>query len=243
MAAHGKSTWVATASRIRHHVSLSRNRISAQNERNSRYLFARWRREIRHELAARWAVLLRQGPGAYVAYFDGHLSEDFAAMPNTAASLIAEAMLLREELRWRHELDGVDPNVAVEPGCSWRGLSYVPALQAWRSEDRPELVVSGLRSTRNFFICGRRLGLGAPVALAVTISVDGLHQKTVVLDSNESSLNVGLIDPLQQQGLDARFCLDVPWQDESGRRLGDAWDALLITHFVVDDPVVQACQR
>ncbi len=74
--------------------------------------------------------------------------------------------------------------------------------------------------------------------LAVTISVDGLHEKTIVLDSNERNLNVGLVDPLLLQGLDARFCLDFHWQDDAGRRLGDARDAVLITHFVVDDQVV-----
>lgn len=238
LAASGKSAWVATASRIRHHVSLSRSRTSAQNERNSRHLFARWRREIRRELAARWSDLLRQGPDAYACYFDGRLSPDFVARPHTAALAIAEAMLLREEFRWSRELDGIDLNAGVESSCRARGLRYVPALRAWCIDGDPELLVSGLRSARNFFVCGRRLGPAAGGTLAVTISVDGLHEKTVVLGPEQRNLNLGLIDPLLLQGLDARFCLDFHWQDQAGRRLGDARDAVLITHFVVDDQVV-----
>lgn len=239
LAAMGRQSWVATASRIRHHVSLSRSRTSAQNERNSRHLFARWRREIRRELAARWSDLLRQGPDAYAAYFDGRLSPDFVATPNTAARAIAEAMLLREEFRWSRELDGVDPNAGVAQRCRVRGLGYDDGLRGWRAYGDPELIVPGLKSSRNFFVCGRRLGPAVALALAVTISVDGLHQKTVVLEPQQRNLNLGLIDPLLLQGLDARFCLDFHWQDEAGHRLGDARDAVLITHFVVDDRLVQ----
>ena len=239
LAASGKSAWVATASRIRHHVSLSRSRTSAQNERNSRHLFARWRREIKRELVARWSDLLRQGQGAYAGYFDGLLSPDFVATPNTAALAIAEAMLLREEFRWSRELDEADPNAGVGQRCRVRGLRYDTGLRGWRIEGDLELVVPGLKSARNFFVCGRRLGPTVALALAVTISVDGLHEKTILLVSQERNLNLGLIDPLLLSGLDARFCLAFHWQDEAGRRLGDARDAVLITHFVVDDQVVE----
>ncbi len=242
LAARGKLAWVATASRIRHHVSLSRSCSSAQNERNSRHLFARWRREIRRELAARWSDLLRQGPDAYAGYFDGRLSSYFVARPNTAALAIAESMLLRQEFRWGRELDGMDPNAGVGSRCRARGLRYDAGLRGWRIDSEAELVVPGLKSARNFFVCGRRLGPAVALALAVTISVDGLHDKTIVLEPQQRNLNLGLIDPLLLPGLDARFCLDFHWQDEAGRRVGDAREAVLITHFVVDDQLVQVGQ-
>ena len=239
LAARGKPAWVATDSRIRHHVSLSCSRTSAQNERNSRHLFARWRREIRRELAARWSDLLRQGPQACAGLLDGSLDADFVARPNTAALLIAEAMLLREEFRWSREIDRIDLNAGVEQRSRVRGLRHVPALQACCIVGDAELVVPGLSSARNFFVCGRWTGPAGGATLAVTISVDGLHHKTVALKPSERNINVGLIDPLLQQGLDARFQLAFHWLDEQGQRIGDAREAVLITHFVVDDQVVR----
>ena len=121
-------------------------------------------------------------------------------------------------------------------------LRYDAGLRGWRIDSEAELVVPGLKSARNFFVCGRRLGPAVALALAVTISVDGLHDKTIVLEPQQRNLNLGLVDPLLLPGLDARFCLDFHWQDEAGRRVGDARDAVLITHFVVDDQLVQVGQ-
>jgi GT2 family glycosyltransferase len=53
--AAGKAIYVANTSRIRHHVSLSRDVNTLHNERNSRHLFGRWRKVIKQELAAQWA--------------------------------------------------------------------------------------------------------------------------------------------------------------------------------------------
>ncbi|MBX9704772.1 MAG: glycosyltransferase, partial [Gammaproteobacteria bacterium] len=82
--AAGKFIYVATGSRIRHHVSLSRQVNTLNNERNSRYLFARWRREIKCELSAIWAELLQAGPASYAGKLSGQFTPSFLATSHAA---------------------------------------------------------------------------------------------------------------------------------------------------------------
>ena len=97
----GLRVCVALDSVVQHHVSLSRGRTSLDNERNSRLLFGRWRALLKQELAAVWLDALAQGapyPEPVEPLLDApHL----LATPHLAARRIAEALLVRQELRWQ----------------------------------------------------------------------------------------------------------------------------------------------
>jgi GT2 family glycosyltransferase len=148
-----KAIYVAIGSRIRHHVGLSRESSALSNEHNSRNLFGNWRRTIKQELISLWATLLKSGPAAYANYLQGHLDPDFMGTPRTAAGVIAEAMLLRQEYRWARDLDETDPNVEIVDRCSSKGLLFVPNLNGYTLKESVEFTFENVCSVRNFYIC------------------------------------------------------------------------------------------
>lgn len=234
--AAGKAIYVANTSRIRHHVSLSRDVNTLHNERNSRHLFGRWRKVIKHELAAQWAMLLQTGPHAYPGLLSGHLAPAFVATPQAAARVIAEAMLLREEYRWARDLGEPDPNADVANQCTTRGLVYRHDLDGYTVAQNAEFAFSGLCSARNFCVCGRTTVDLAKQTMAFTITVNGIQVQTVTL-TNGRSVNVGIIDPLLLQGLTNHFRVAAHFVDEQRQYLSDANAAIVVTHIVVDDQV------
>jgi glycosyltransferase involved in cell wall biosynthesis len=106
--AFGKQIYLEPRSQILHYVSLSRAPNSIQNEKNSQYLFTKWRKEIKLQLIKCWVNLLTSGKPAYEAYIDGELTSSFLSKPHLAAMTISEAVLLRQEAYWAREL-GTSP--------------------------------------------------------------------------------------------------------------------------------------
>ena len=237
MRAAGKAVYMANTSRIRHHVSLSRDRSSQQNERNSRQLFAIWRATIKRELAARWALLIQSGPRDYAGDLSGQLAPALAATPHTAATVIAEAMLQRQEHRWARQLDGADPNANIADRCGASGLLFVPALDGYTMGPSAEWGVTGLCSARNFYVCGHTVVDLAVHPIAIVISVNGIQSQVVTLTQGRS-VNVGIINPLVLPGISNYFKVEAYFVEPGGACLGDAAAAIVITHIVIDDQSV-----
>jgi GT2 family glycosyltransferase len=234
----GKSVVLATSSRIGHHVSLSRDRSTLQNERNSQQLFANWRREIKHELSRVWLGLLQAGPQVWSQHLSGTLSAGFLASPIAAARTLAEAMLLREEFRWARDLGQADPNAVLPRQCrASGGLRRLPQSHTWLLEGAAEFSWPDLRSARNFCVCGRVPEAVAPGDLEVTISVNGIHEQVFALGPGRQ-VNVVMVDPLLLQGVVNRFVVRVHWSVDARPRVGESQATLIITQLVVDDRVV-----
>ena len=237
--AAGKAVYVANTSHIRHHVSLSRDVNTLHNERNSRHLFSRWRKLIKQELTAEWATLLQSGPQAYAELLSGQLCPEFVATPYTAARVIAEAMLLREEIHWARGLGEPDPNVDVAKRCTAHGLSYMLNMNGYAMTPNTEFSFSGLCSARNFYLCGRTTVEQAKQPIVITITVNGIQAQTVTLTTGRN-VNVGIIDPILLQGLANYFRVESHFVDEQGQSLGDASAAIFITYIIIDDQIVSA---
>ncbi len=235
--AAGKAIYVANTSRIRHHVSLSRDVNTLHNERNSRHLFGRWRKGIKQELTAQWATLLQAGPTAYAGLLSGHLAPTFVATPQLAARVIVEAMLLREEYRWARDLGEPDPNADVADRCSAHGLVYRPDLNGYAMSQNAEFVFTGLCSARNLYVCGHTTIDLAKQPIAITITVNGIQTQTATLTTGRS-VNVGIVDPILLQGLSNHFRVTAHFVNAQGQHLGDANAALFITNIVIDDQMV-----
>lgn len=235
--AAGKSIYVANTSCIRHHVSLSRGRASLQNVRNSRYLFSRWRKTIKQDLTAVWLNLLHSGPQAYAEWISGELIPAYLATPHSAAMVIAEAMLQREEHSWIHQLGEPDPNAGLAKHFTTMGLHYTVVLNGYAWRQGASVAFLGLRSARNFFVAGRSLVDCAKSPIAITIRVNAVQQQTWLL-ADGFNFNVGIAYPILLQGQANRFYLEAHFVDTQGRRLADASAALVITHLVVDDQVL-----
>ena len=237
----GKSVVLATGSGVRHHVGLSRDRCTLQNERNSQYLFAKWRREIKHELGRVWMGLLH-GPRAWQPHLSGTLSADFLARPNSAARAVAEAVLLREEFRWVRDLGQPDPNELISQHCrASDGLRKLPNALGWMIQGRAEFEWPGLRSARNFCVCGRVPEGLVPGDLVVTISVNGIHSQVFALGPDRQ-VNLVFVDPLLVPGLSNRFEVIVQWRPDALARAGEMVASLIITQLVLDDRAVLGFQ-
>lgn len=217
-----KHIYVANNSRIHHHVSLSREANTSRDWRNSRYLFKRWRNVIKRDLAAVWLQALQAGPAAYADCFDGVLSAQFVSKPHSAAQIIAEAMLCRQEAFWAQQLDAPAPTISVERLLT-RGLRFDAQRGAQVLEGCATFSVQGLAHARNFYVCGWRLDdVNEPLCLQ--ISVNGLQ--TVTLESRGSaSVNLGLVYPLVLPKVVNTF------EVQTNR-------AFAVTHVVLDDRVI-----
>lgn len=219
--AAGKAIYLASQSRIRHHVSLSRKTNTLQDLRNSQLLFVRWRKEIKQELSYVWRALLEAGPNAFEDKIIGDLSKDFLDTPYSASRVIAEVMLRREESFWRSQLDGVDVN--LEGKVRVTGLLYSPEYGAHLLHDSAMFSIERLQYARNFYVCGQRIDdLTSPVTLAV--SINGLQTLKIDLKAHRD-INVGLTDPLLLPGVNNTFSVKTN-------------QTLLLTHLVIDDRVV-----
>ncbi len=216
----GKAIYLASESRIRHHVSLSRKTNTQQDLRNSRHLFARWRPEIKRELSEVWRALLAAGTQAYADKLSGELAAEFVATPHAATRVIAEAMLRRVESFWASKLG--DAEIDLTGKVRVQGLVFSAEHGAHLLQGSAEFVVEGMQYARNFYVCGRRIDdLSQPVTL--TICVNGLQTIKIPLRA-ERNVNVGLIDPLLLSGIANHFRVEVD-------------GALVVTHLVIDDRV------
>lgn len=235
VAALGKSIYISHESQIKHHVALSRDLKSSQNEKNSRFLFQKWRQEIKNQLSKVWQPLLSTH-AAYSQSLDGNLTPTFLATPSTAARIISENVLSREEYRWSRELDGKDLNANIGNNITVSGVRYNNALLGYLVDDEVEIVLKDTSSIQNFYICGRKLNEASTEYLEITISVNRIQQKIFTLGTDRH-INMGIINPIMLTGMDNVVAVSIRSKSENGISVG-AGKAVLITHFVIDEKTI-----
>lgn len=219
---------LAAASRIRHHVSLSRGKTTAVQERNSRRLFQKWRSVIKGRLTEHWVLMLRTGEALDLDLVSGELSPPLRATPHAGARLIAENLLRRQEARWRRELDDPPAEPARPIDC------WIECWDRTASAYRLSLRVSGLDSCRNVYVCGIRTGDRATrPKLKLSIEVNGFQRQEHWLGP-ENTFNLGIRHPLILPEMDNRFLITIESTEaavDSARLMA----SLQITHVVIDD--------
>ncbi len=235
VAALGKSIYVSHESQIKHHVALSRDLKSPQNEKNSRLLFQKWRPKIKNELSKVWKPLLSSDT-AYSHYLDGNLSSDFLDSHGTAARVISESILAREEHRWARELDDVDLNYDIISNITVLGACSSNALLGYLVDDEIQIILKNTSSIQNFYVCGRKLIEAPADRLEIIISINGIQQKIFTLGADRH-INVGIISPIMLAGIDNVVTVSIRSKSESGSWIG-AGKTVLITHFVIDEKIV-----
>ncbi len=234
----GKSVYIATKSQIHHHVSLSRDRASIQNEKNSRRLLAKWRNVLKTEIARQWQLRFQQ-PNSYHNLIDGDFYQAFLKSPQMAARLIAEYFILIEEQRWSKLIDSVDLNQDIASRTQFKGLRFIDSHNLYLINTKPEVVLKGVDSVVNFYVCGRRIDPANQDNLAMTISVNHVQYKILKLESGPN-INLGIISPILLPGIDNIFKIEVNFINPDGfELLGDASHLIYISHFVIDDKLVK----
>ncbi len=234
----GKSAYIATNSQIHHHVSLSRDRASIQNEKNSHRLLTKWRNVLKTEMAKQWQLRL-QWPNSYHNLIDGEFYQAFLKSQQMAARLIAEYFILIEEHRWSKLIDNVDLNQNIASRTQFKGLRFIDSHNLYLINTKPEVVLKGVDSVVNFYVCGRRIDPANHDNLAMTISVNHVQYKILRLESGPN-INLGIISPILLPGIDNIFKIEVNFINPDGfELLGDASHLIYISHFVIDDKLVK----
>lgn len=230
----GRRVYVASGSRIRHHVSLSRQQVSGRDERNSQLLFSRWRKDIKRELARRWAVRLQgQGDLQEGVAFVNTLCPVFVARPQTAGLVIAEALLCQQERRWAR-LFGREQEGGGSCGTfRGLGLQYDTALKRFVLTESAQLIVDELACAADFYVAGRTLPTESEQRLRLNIEINGLQRVLVPLRSG-ACFNVGLLEPLMLKGVENVFSLRVELLDEASSICGDGRDRVIVERISLD---------
>jgi hypothetical protein len=122
------------------------------------------------------------------------------------------------------------------------GLQWLPAAQAWALHGEAAWAVQGVRSLRDFHVCGRLAPGVQAQGLEITLCANGVHEQTFPLAGPASNpaarhVNVGLLNPLVLPGLPTntftarvtRADLAVPPPHRPAEE-----GAVLLTHLVVD---------
>jgi GT2 family glycosyltransferase len=236
--AAGKKIYVAPDSQILHHVSLSRDRTTLQNEKNSIHLFSKWRKEIKLQLSRNWIRLLAEGANHYQPHIDGVFTPSAMAQPHITAIAVADSALNRESARWAKDLDISTTGDKWQKHITVSGVTFNPKVNAYLAGSSLNIEIDHLKTACNFYVCGRVIAGFTPATIHVTISVNGLQSKTVQL-TDSVNFNVGIVEPLIISGLSNCFTVEVFTANNFGQERILIDGALLITHFVVNDQVVK----
>jgi GT2 family glycosyltransferase len=244
--AKGLYVYMAYQSVVKHHVSLSRDRTSIQNEVNSRLLYQKWRPQIKQELARVWQQGLRGDAVALLGDALDGLQPSFLATPFAAAQVMSESALLREEARWTRLLDQTDPNQA---------LPHQTRVTGWaRSADDScyQLCSTVLRvlidnpiGLDGFYVAGKQTNLPQGAQTTVTITVNGLQAKTFTLGS-EHHFNFGISHPVVLPGvtnsIEVTFTCHHPAGGVGNMEPLDPCSYITLAHLVIDNKLVDSIQ-
>jgi GT2 family glycosyltransferase len=234
----GKQIYVTHSSQILHHVSLSRSRVSLQNEKNSKYLYSKWRKEIKLQLTKCWVELLLKPEGNYESYIDGELTQSFKSKHHTAAMTISEAALLREEARWERDLGMSSILNGWQNHVIFKGVTEVPQLKTYLADSEVVVSIDHIKTARNFYVCARLLEDFDPASFVIELSVNGAQSKSFRLQEG-SVINVGIINPLISPSSKNQLKAKIYFVDSNGVPVKPAPKVMLISHFVIDDEVVK----
>lgn len=237
--AKGLHVYMAYRSVVQHHVSLSRNRTSLQNEVNSRLLYQKWRPQLKQELARVWQQGLRGDGVALLGDALDGLQPAFLATPFAAAQVMSESALIREESRWIRLLDQTDPNPA---------LAHQTRVIGWvRSADDTCCLLCGpvLRvlidspvGLDGFYVSGMQANPPQGAQTTVTITVNGLQAKSFTLGP-ELHFNLGISQPVVLPGI--TNCIEVTFKGHApAGTVGnmeplDPCSYITLAHLVIDN--------
>lgn len=185
-----KKVWISYASRIRHHVSLSRGGPSQQDEYNSFLLFQKWHREIKHFLAEAWSSCLTKQECALL-HLDGTINPDLMHTPNIAGRFFAELHLSIQIKRWQRMFGESELFSATNKPDA---VAYPFPASTESTKLQFLLELKNCHALEAFHLCGIVSDL--PVSeLLLTVDFNSLHQKKFSLKPGRS-FNLSFARPL-----------------------------------------------
>jgi hypothetical protein len=198
-------------------------------------------KEIKLKLTKSWIDLLDAPNADYQHFIDGTLTPSFKSKRHSAAIAIAEAALLREEARWHRELgnqaflDDWPNNVSVS------GVTEVKQLKKYLADTQINIYIDKIKTAQNFYVCARLLDDFDVEAVEIKLSVNDAQQKVFRLNEGRV-INVGIINPIIFPGQKNYFKAEIYFINSDGSSKKPAPNAILISHFVIDDKAVMLDQ-
>ena len=228
--------YIALDSIIYHHVSLSRDRTSIQNEINSRKLRKKWRLIINNYVAEIYCGFLQAtNKEALEEYFDGALTSKFVQTPILASHLLAENVLRREENRWLITLDRTDPSMSASLNIRCVGLFSANEFSHMIPSFASMVSLSGIESIQNFYLFGYSTASPGDPTLFLTLSVNGFQTVTTEVVPG-CSFSVGINHPLHLKDVENYFKFDFETQaSPTSTEIQVLVPNIYFSHFVIAD--------
>jgi GT2 family glycosyltransferase len=228
--------YIALNSVIYHHVSLSRDRNSIQNEHNSRELRKKWRSFIKNYVAEIYHGFLQTSNKAAIEeFFDGSLSSRFVQTPILASHLLAENVLKREENRWLISLDQNDHIETARVNISCVGLFSAIEFGHMIPSFATMISLSGFVDIQNFYLVGYSTAPTSDTTLLLTLSVNGFQTATTEVVPG-CDFSVGINHPLLLSDVENYFTFHFMAKDSS--TLSDTKELVpnvFFTHFIISN--------
>jgi len=233
--AQGRYAQVAAASRVRHHVSLTRSanpQSQERAERNSRLLFQQWGPVIQWETKGAWLRLLASpaDPAAARVIDEFCLAPAYERAPQAVSGILAKSICHREEARWRQLLDGdvpIDPQpLESVQGLRWGHAGRLDDIQlaeryAW-CDGRVRLVLPRGSLSRSLAISGRIFGRrdAEPAwarGIVIGIQINGVQTRTWRAQA-PGDFRIALDRPAALSERDNLVSVSVTWIPDAARR-------------------------
>jgi hypothetical protein len=104
-----------------------------------------------------------------------------------------------------------------------------------------DMYIDKIKTAQNFYVCARLLEDFDVEAIEIKLSVNDAQQKVFRLVDGRV-INVGIINPMIFPGQKNHFKAEIYFIDADGIKTKPAPNAILISHFVIDDKVVMSDQ-
>lgn len=238
---NGFGIYMAYDSVVRHHVSLSRDRSSLQNERNSRLLQAKWRTQLKQEMVQVWLKQMQAKTSGPVSESVNGLTPSLLATPFAAAQVLSENALMREEARWARLLDNNDPNDGLMRRCRIEGLRRDADGRFFTlTNSRVSLWIEQPHGIDGFYIVGRQTA-PAGVELKVTLTINDVQSRTFGLGS-QRAFNLGIDSPVVLPGVTNYIEAVFSWAQRGPETTSfpdlNPCSFVTLKHFVIDGKVM-----
>lgn len=246
----GKYPYVSTRSRVKHHVSLTRDRTSLIHEQNSRLIFSKWKPVLLQAIKNAWLQLLTKNQESNSELLtDFNLQDDICRQtPHVVSLIAAKSVFLCEELRWKKMFDqdqSVFDDIRVEKfeGFYWDNDYPYPWVdgKAWFSLPKGTCI-------QNIFISGKLLetsikGVGGLINNEVILEINGLQKKSwknVAIGHFNLGMDCMVINP----DYSTVVTVTIKLEGRSSIQLSsDAWKSFRVSYIVIDGQVALDFER
>lgn len=241
----GKYSYVSMQSHVKHHVSLSRDRTSLINEKNSQRLFLKWKHLFIQEIKNAWLTLLITTENVYhPSLVDFHLqSEIVARTPHVVSLIAAKSVFLREECRWHQILDKNQPVLEHDHVTEFSGVCWEEqATYPWIDHAMWFVLPKG-RCVDHVFISGKLHDFtlddaNQPIDYEIVLEVNGLQKKSWK-NVSKGHFNLLMDNLLIVPDYPSMFSITVYCTSRHTTKVStQAWKALTIAHIVMNDQIV-----